>query len=504
MYRILTASKDTYITDKIISNAFRAEDANVGQAGTIDLFKLYDESKISGSTAPIELSRALIKFDLEPLRALTSSILDLSSNTFKCVMHLSDCYGGQTTPTNFKLVVMPLSKSFDEGFGRDVVAFQDLDGTNFLTASVRTGIIPWEISGAAKQGLLGSPDIDVIASGNLGTGVVSLAPEQTFVTGEEDLKIDITTLVSGTLVGLIPDHGFRISFTGSQETDNRTRFVKRFGTRHSTNARIRPRIRVTFDDTVQDDHENFYFDLTGSLFLNNYHRGQLSNILSGSSLTPITGANSLLVTLTSGTFSASYTGSQHTVGSNQIPGVYSASFTISSQEDLLKTEILNAGSATFSEVWSSLDGTLPFLSSTLVIKSINRTSFTNEQRQLIVNVTNSKSVYKVYERARFRVHAFDTSIEDDFKFSKMPFELKSKIFRNVYYQVRDANSGDVIIPFDTVTQSTRMSTDSRGMYFDIFMDSFDVGRVYAFDILLSDRGVEQVFKDVGGRFRVEA
>ena len=48
MYRILSASKDTYITNKIINNKFRATDANTGQAGTLDLFKLYAEST-SGS-----------------------------------------------------------------------------------------------------------------------------------------------------------------------------------------------------------------------------------------------------------------------------------------------------------------------------------------------------------------------------------------------------------------------------------------------------------------------
>ena len=48
MYRILSASKDAYITNKIINQSFRATDANVGQAGTLDLFKLYDENKLSG------------------------------------------------------------------------------------------------------------------------------------------------------------------------------------------------------------------------------------------------------------------------------------------------------------------------------------------------------------------------------------------------------------------------------------------------------------------------
>ena len=49
MYRILQADKDTYITDKIISNTLRATDSNVGQAGTIDLFKITLSSKVNSN-----------------------------------------------------------------------------------------------------------------------------------------------------------------------------------------------------------------------------------------------------------------------------------------------------------------------------------------------------------------------------------------------------------------------------------------------------------------------
>ena len=87
MYLILTSSKDTYITNKIIDGKFRATDANVGQAGTIDLFKLYDESTLSGEDAPVEISRALIKFDIERLKSLTGSNLDITNSTFKCTLY---------------------------------------------------------------------------------------------------------------------------------------------------------------------------------------------------------------------------------------------------------------------------------------------------------------------------------------------------------------------------------------------------------------------------------
>jgi 1-deoxy-D-xylulose-5-phosphate reductoisomerase len=39
MYRILKADKDTYVTDRVVNNA-RRYDANVGNAGSLDLFKI--------------------------------------------------------------------------------------------------------------------------------------------------------------------------------------------------------------------------------------------------------------------------------------------------------------------------------------------------------------------------------------------------------------------------------------------------------------------------------
>ena len=51
MYLNITASKDTYIQNKILNNRYRTSDANVGYAGTLDLFKLYNESSLPTSEA---------------------------------------------------------------------------------------------------------------------------------------------------------------------------------------------------------------------------------------------------------------------------------------------------------------------------------------------------------------------------------------------------------------------------------------------------------------------
>ena len=146
MFRILKADKDAMITDKVI-NGKRVTDANTGQAGTLDLFKLSQETILSGSRVD-EISRLLIHFDLDPLRALTGSALDFSDPSFTAIIKLRDVFGGQTTPSNFTLAAFPLSKSFDEGAGFDISSFRDLDAANFLTASVSNSVVLWTLSGA--------------------------------------------------------------------------------------------------------------------------------------------------------------------------------------------------------------------------------------------------------------------------------------------------------------------------------------------------------------------
>ena len=112
MYRILTASKDTYITNKIISGKFRATDANVGNAGSLDLFKLYNENTLLGVTGSIEHSRILIKFPISEITAMdTTGLIDINDNSFKCEVKLHDVYGGQTTPSNFRVILFPLAQT---------------------------------------------------------------------------------------------------------------------------------------------------------------------------------------------------------------------------------------------------------------------------------------------------------------------------------------------------------------------------------------------------------
>ena len=510
MFIILTASADTYITDKIIGNKFRATDANVGRAGTLDLFKLYSESTISGSDDPIELSRLLVKFDLSPLRALTGTSLDLNNASFSATLQLFDVLAGQTNPSNFNVIAFPLSQSFGEGRGRDVAQFSDLDCANFVTASYSVGSNrTWFASGANAQGLLGSPNIDIISSGNLGdgAGIRNLWTSQYFDTGLGNLSLDITDVVSGTLAGLIPDHGFRISFSGSEETDDKTRFVKRFASRHSSNRAIHPRVLVSWDDTIFDNSRDFYFDSTGSIFLNSYLRNRLTNLVSGSAVTPITGQNSLIIKLQTGSFVKYVTASQFSKGTNNITGIYSATFAISSDDktpysgtQTLEQLVAASGSVTFDQWWESLDGTVGYHTGSLTVKRLERTAFESIPKELDFICTNSRPTFRRGETHRFRVFVRD--LDATRAAVKVPLRLQSIIADQVFYRIIDRQTGADVVPFLTANNGTRMSSDSDGMFFDINMDGLPIGRQYGIQIKVDDFGITGVYDMHNVSFRV--
>lgn len=504
MYRIFQPDKDSYITNKIISNTLRATDSNTGQAGTIDIFKIYDEEVFSGESNPVELSRGLIHFDLSDLRAsLAAGEFDINSPSFSCSLYLHDVYGGQTTPSNFSLVVYPLSKSFDEGRGRDVIRFEDIDVVNYITASVSTVAVTWSMSGASCGGNLSIPGLDYFTYGDLndGRGTISFEALQSFSTGEEDLNVDVTRIVSGVLSRQLPDAGFRISFTGSQETDEKTRFVKRFASRNTTNTAKRPKLIVTYDDIISDESRLFEFNTSGSIFLNSFSRGLPANLVSGSSLTQLTGENCLKIRINSGSIQRTYSASQYSVGNKFITGIYKSSFLVNSFDSDIRSYLTgnDASSLEFGLKWLSSDQTVQFATGALKISDRDTTYFKQTPERYFINITNMQSSYKNTEKTRFKLF-----IEDFTRpviYTKTPIENTGVIVEKCLFRVRDFESEDIIIPFHD--PGTRISNDSSTHYFDFFMSSLPKGRTYTFDFKIESKGRSIIINDVAAKFRVE-
>jgi len=492
MIKTCVCDKDTYIVNRIINNVHTLN-ANVGSAGTCDLYKLYGFSS-SESVPNVELSRLLIHFDLNPLRELINeNKLDISNASFNAKMILHDVYGGQPTPSNFTIDVFPLSASFDEGAGRDIIQYSDIDACNWLTSSFgSTSSILWHAPGCALASI--PPAV--------GDYFSNYKSSQTFK-GEEDLSIDVTQMVSATLSGLIPDEGFRIAFSSTLENDYHTYFVKRFAARSAYDKTLVPELVIKFDNSIQDDSQAAHIDTPTTLFLYNYVGSGLSNILSASNA--VIGTNSLKLRLempvSGGSIVLPYFVSQHYSGINSVVGVYSSSFTIQSTQQITK-ELINSGSLTFTPIWSSLDNSIGYATGSVVtFYPPQRTSSQLGTKKYVVNVLGVSDDYSICETTTLRVNIFDYS-SPLITVVKVPVELPGIVVRDVHYQVRDVETNDVKIPFDTKYNSTRVSSDTSGMFFELDMSNLVPEHTYAIDILIKTNGVQRVYKDASQAFRV--
>ncbi|NQZ69917.1 MAG: hypothetical protein HRT89_17825 [Lentisphaeria bacterium] len=179
-----------------------------------------------------------------------------------------------------------------------------------------------------------------------------------------------------------------------------------------------------------------------------------------------------------------------------------ASFILRSTDSDYVPLIVASGSVDFYPYWESLDGTVSFLTgSSFAVSQQPRTTAVNSPRNLTVNITNMKPEYQVDEKVRMRIFVQDNTAP--IVASKLPLESKSMIFTNMYYSIRDTQSNEVIVPFETNKNATLLSTDSQGMYFDLYMSDLVAGRSYRVDLLIKDNDTDHVFKNIGKKFKVD-
>lgn len=471
-----TGSKDTYITNKIIGGVKRATDANVGYASTIDIFKLHNESTLKGSSGDLqEISRGLLYFDLTELRNSISNDVALDDSTLKIKLILSDVQGTQVAPENFTLQLYALKTDFDEGLGQNVTGLVDLDAANWAYSDSST---EWTTAGAFD-------------------GDETLIASQLF-DSHENLSMDITSWVQSHWTDSVatPNYGFLLKLTSALETDSKSYFVKRFATRHSRNPFIRPKIQASWENYHIDERLHFEAGVENKISISHISKGEKSNLTTLPSLT-----------LSYGTWSRTISDPDvaqvSLAGINQT-GMYEATIAaidVENADSALKTDLISSGSIVLQEEWKI--GNQTFYSGS--IKLLNNLSTDSMiQRDLRFNIIDLKSVYTSDETPKIRLFVRDRNLANEPV--RIPIQLPSQIVHKSYYQIRDTNSLNVLIPFSdklsTPDDSTRLSIDSQGMYFSFPASILPRGRTYTIDISYYDRGERRVFES-NTAFRVQ-
>lgn len=204
-------------------------------------------SIISNSTDSFsrkDMSAIILDFDFLGFKSeFMSNVIFAESafNSLKAEIVLHDVSTGQTKPRNYTLSAYNLKKDFDEGIGKDTIHFSDLDEVaNFTNLNDSNSFqIPGHISLEDDISILDHPDND-------GSEVT---PTFSIVKGNEDAVFDITDYFKNQVKNTPDNKGILITFDDATLNNEKTYFVKRFGSRHLINKSLVPILKISVPDS---------------------------------------------------------------------------------------------------------------------------------------------------------------------------------------------------------------------------------------------------------------
>jgi len=115
----------------------------------------------------------------------------------------------------------------------------------------------------------------------------------------------------------------------------------------------------------------------------------------------------------------------------------------------------------------------------------------NTSNDIVLYMKGLKEEYNEKGKARFRVVGRDTYPTRTFS-NTSEFQTIKYLPTSSYYSIRDAHTDETLIPFDNYT---KLSCDSTGNYFDLWMDSFQPERFYKIVYKVVDNNTTKYFDD---------
>ena len=501
-----TASADTTITNAYNSSlleANRATGSNMGAADVLEVFSIYAQASASTS----ELSRTLVKFPVNVISASRANGDTPASGSVNFYLRMFNAEHAFTTPRDYTLQIVPVSQSWEEGYGLDMEEYvddtEDGVGANWINYASDSA---WDLVGG---------DFDYEPTYSV-----------SFTEGDEDLEVEITELVEewlangdstpsgddranygigvflgstyeafhsssalvstgATITGVPADGVLLHNITGSK----RSYYTKKFFSRSSEYFFKRPLIEARWDSSIKDDRTNFFasssmVDESGNmntLYLYNLARGQYKNIPSvgdgqvyvrlyldkddedGEYLTGLKQKTGAHTSVTTADF----------VTGGLVPGktgIYSASVSVATT------------ASTVYDRWFSADpdadsSFIMFHTGTIDVQKFYTKDY-NTNTKYVTKITNLKPVYDQNEVARFRAFTRKRDWNPNM-YTRATTDISSSIVDNAYYKIKRIQDDMTIVDYGTgSTNHTLMSYDSHGNYFDLDMSMFEKGYSY--------------------------
>ena len=455
MFVRIFPQKDTFITN-FQRNSVPQTGSNFGASEILHLYVKAGVSGAVGVTASASLARVLSQFDLTTFQQLTGSgLMPQSGVVYR--LHMSDAQHKGTTPSSYDVEVQAVSQSWDEGKGRDTDSYSD---RGFANWDKRTSTQFWSVTGSS------------------GVGVIS---SQHFDDGREDIDVDVTDIVNSWMTGGLENNGFLVAMSSTLEVGTQDFFRKMLHARNTHFPDRRPYLEARWDDSILDDRNNFFWDVSGTLYLYNVVRGQPTDIVG-------IGTGSIGVKLSDLSGTIGFVTGSHT----GVTGIYSASFAIATG---------SYSGSLWSDVWFNLSApdTWYMTGSFGIADSFARQDL--HTTRYFVTVTNLQDTYDGSEDVRMdlyiRPHDYNPA-----QVLTASLDSLGMVMTKAYYRIVNDRTDQVVVPFSTgALEYTRLSYDQRGNHFRLMMSNLPAGEVYRLTFLFNVDGRRQVI-DQDLKFKV--
>ena len=443
--------------DNTITNAFkpslttRATGSNMGEADAVEIFKIYAQAS-SGSS---EISRALFKFPIDEV-VVDRNNGDLpASGSVSFYLRLFNAKHPFTVPRNFDLSVQAVSRSWQEGSGLDIDEYSDVGYSNWIAASSgSSGEVQWATEGGDYH--------------------ASPAYSAHFDRGYEDLEVNITSLVEEWIGGTKENYGVGVFLSSSIENALSSSYTKKFFARGSEFFFRRPTIEARWDSSIKDDRGNFWSssslasaqDNLNTVYLYNVVRGRFSNI-------PEVGTGSIYLQIWTEPATGSLLTPTPITGGWVSTGIYSASFALKTTESYVYDRWFNASLTT------------AYHTGSIKISQQNSSNI-NPNMRYVFSMPNLKETYSPEELARLRVFTRPRNWCPNI-YTKVVKEMEPEIIEDLYYRIKRVPDDLVVVDYGTGSEnSTRLSYDASGSYFDFDVSLLERGYMYQISFIFND------------------
>ena len=119
-------------------------------------------------------------------------------------------------------------------------------------------------------------------------------------------------------------------------------------------------------------------------------------------------------------------------------------------------------------------------------------STTLSSGDIFLSLYNNKAIFQRKSKQRFKLTTRNRYPDRTFVTSSNYLNTQY-LPASSYYSVRDAETNEVIIPFDT--EYTKLSANNEGMYFDLWMEGLQPERYYKFQFRTDNNEGTQIFDE---------